>query len=1234
MLQGRLWKSSKMMLMLVLMWSLCINGVLPAHANASSGRLVFDFEDGTTQGWYGRGGKVTITSEATNGGRNVLHASERTANWQGPAYSLTSHMAEGVEYSFEAYVKLEAGAEDTAANMMINRISGGEPGYDVVAYGVTVSSDSWTKLSGTYTRPAGAEQVTLYFELPKSLGSFYIDNISLVSDQEEQSGYERIVSDFEDGTLQGWTGRGSTVVLGTSAVSANESTYGLEVKGRTTGWNGASLELSSFMEQGKTYRLSAWVRLPEGAAASTVSILIQRTTGGETFYERVAGSTARADRWVKVSGDYSLENPFESIAVYLEAFDAPTLDFYMDDVVVERIEGPPPVIPIVIQEDIPSLKDVFANYFRFGAALLVNEIEDADGPDAKLLKKHFNVLTAGNELKWDATEPREGQFNFTRSDKIVNFAVENGIEARGHTLIWHSQTPDWVFYDENNQLVSKEVLFARMKVHIETVMERYKGKIYAWDVVNEVLEPGHKQPNGLRNSLWYQIAGEEYIEEAFKLAHAADPDAKLYINDYNTHQPEKRQDLYNLIKRLQDKGIPIHGVGHQTHISIEGPSLTELNDMIAAFRDLGIEQEVTEMDMSVYTNDNQAYETFPEELSIKQAYRYQAIFDIFKQHSDQLKSVILWGKDDLNTWLRTFPVVRNNWPLLFDERMQAKYAYWALVDPGKVPLDPQTAFAANATINVDGLRDKSWSKTRQVVINDEENAAVSKLRTLWDANHLYVWADVYDRTVNENDAVHIYIDGNKGRTGEYEEDDAKYTFVRDAGGSQGAVPFNIIETEHGYSLEASIPIANGSVGKEIGFEVRIDNGTAQGLTHASWNDKYHKQDNDTSRFGVLRYVEAPRDTTALKGTPDIDGIIDSIWENTNEIETSRWVSGSSGATAKVKALWDDKYLYVLAQVTDPLLTKRSANVWEQDSIEIFVDQNNEKTESYQEDDGQYRINFDNEQSVSPASLSGNLNSAAVQTEEGYIIEAAISWNGAAPAIDDVIGFDVQVNDDQNDDGTRDSTAIWNDHTGESWRSTSGFGILTLTDTTTRISYTDEAFDSALRNARGGVLQLDAKVDNANDVAVEITAAQIRKAAAKGISSINLKTTMAELDIPFSAIGKTDKTIVVGIRTIGSGDWPAELSRKGVIRQMIDISIRAGDQELSSIGDKGVLLVRYPYLLQQKEIPGKIVVYAIGKDGRLEVIKQSHYEVGRQQAVFKTGQTGRFALVYAPVRITD
>ncbi|HLU21564.1 MAG TPA: endo-1,4-beta-xylanase, partial [Bacillaceae bacterium] len=585
--------------------------------------------------------------------------------------------------------------------------------------------------------------------IPPSMMSF--------AETEEES-LPQLKFDFEDGTTQGWGARGGSVILTPTADAAYSGDYGLHVSGRVDAWNGTTIDVTDFMEVGKTYSLSAWARLPEGMPSSGVSVLIERHTDGTAHYEHVNGKTASDDTWVLISGEYTLKHPVERISVYFEAFDEPELEFYLDDIVIQEVPAPE---PIVIEDDIPSLKDVFADHFKLGAAILSNEVEDPNGPDAQLLKKHYNSLTPGNELKWDATEPQEGVFNFTGSDKIVEFAEENGIAVRGHTLIWHSQTPNWVFYDDEGNLASKELLYERMKRHIETVMGRYKGKIYAWDVVNEVIEIGDRQPNGLRNSLWYQIAGEEFIEKAFEYAHAADPDAILYINDYNTHIPDRRDAMYDLVKRLKDKGIPVHGVGHQNHISITYPSLNEMDMMIEKFRDLGVRQEITELDMSIYSSDSQSYETFPYELQVEQALRYKDLFDIFKKHSDQLDAVIFWGKDDLNTWLRTFPVTRNNWPLLFDERMQAKLAYWALVDPTKLPAPIQELDANFGTPNIDGKKDLVWETVPAKSFNIADDIPVS-FKTLWDDENLYVWTEVKDKTVNKNDLVEIFIHDENG----------------------------------------------------------------------------------------------------------------------------------------------------------------------------------------------------------------------------------------------------------------------------------------------------------------------------------------------------------------------------------------------------------------------------------------------------------------------------------------
>ncbi len=489
---------------------------------------------------------------------------------------------------------------------------------------------------------------------------------------------------YEDGTTQGWTGRSTAETLTAAPEAARSGAFGLKVADRARGWHGATLDVTEQLEMGKTYVFTGWVKLPANSPNSRVYMTMQRTAGGNMFYEQLNYGTASSGSWVQIKAEYKYREPSDQLSIYFEIPDQPTLSFYLDDFALERL---PDAEPVVIEEGIPSLQDVFADDFLFGSAF--ENFELYSEPDRQLLAKHFNSVTPGNVLKWDATQPQEGVFQFGEADLAVQFAEDNGQQVRGHTLVWHNQTPDWVFRDANGNLVTKEVLFERMEDHIKTVVGRYKDSIYAWDVANEVIDAA--QPDGLRRSLWYQIAGEEYIEKAFIYAHEADPDALLYINDYNTHEPAKSQALYNLITRLQAKGIPIHGVGHQTHINIDYPQMSQIESSILRFAALGLRTEITELDIDIYTNSGQSYDTLPANLAQRQATRYKQLFDIFRRHSNLIDNVTVWGKDDGNTWLRKFPVNRNNWPLLFDERLQSKPAYWEIVNAAQPQVPPAPA---------------------------------------------------------------------------------------------------------------------------------------------------------------------------------------------------------------------------------------------------------------------------------------------------------------------------------------------------------------------------------------------------------------------------------------------------------------------------------------------------------------------------------------------------------------
>ena len=343
--------------------------------------------------------------------------------------------------------------------------------------------------------------------------------------------------------------------------------------------------------------------------------------------------------------------------------------------------------------DIPSLKDVFKDYWPIGAAIEPNE---TTGLHADLLKKHVNWLVAENAMKPDAIQPTEGNFNWTNADKLVAFAKENGMELRFHTLVWHSQVGAWFFLDEDGSPMvdetdpkkreaNKKLLLKRLDTHVRTIVSRYKDDIKSWDVVNEVIEPG--DPDGMRASNWYKIAGVDFIETAFRAAReAGGPDIKLYINDYSTDDMRKRDLLYDLVKSMLDKGVPIDGVGHQTHISVAGPSVFSIIDSMKKFAELGLDNIVTELDMSLYAwNDRSDYgDNIPAYVLKSQADKYQELFEAFKENKDILSGVMFWGITDAHTWLDGFPITRKDAPLLFDRQLHAKPAFWAIVDPSKL----------------------------------------------------------------------------------------------------------------------------------------------------------------------------------------------------------------------------------------------------------------------------------------------------------------------------------------------------------------------------------------------------------------------------------------------------------------------------------------------------------------------------------------------------------------------
>ncbi|MEK3786668.1 endo-1,4-beta-xylanase [Paenibacillus sp. FSL K6-1230] len=331
------------------------------------------------------------------------------------------------------------------------------------------------------------------------------------------------------------------------------------------------------------------------------------------------------------------------------------------------------------KSQVPKLKELFQEQFRhdflIGAAVSARTIHT----QRDLLVAHFNSITAENEMKFISVHPTEDEYTFEEADRIVSFAREHGMKMRGHTLVWHNQTSDWMFETHNGSRVDQETLLQRMKSHIRTVMSRYKQDIYAWDVVNEVI--ADEGDELLRPSRWLEIAGPDFIAKAFEYAHETDPDALLFYNDYNESDPQKSRKIHKLLQSLLEQGVPIHGVGLQAHWNLYEPGLDEIRAAIERYASLGLQLQITELDMSMYRFDDHRKDlTQPsEEMLELQARRYADVFELLKEYRQHVSSVTFWGAADDYTWLDDFPVRgRKNWPFLFDESHLPKPAFHQL----------------------------------------------------------------------------------------------------------------------------------------------------------------------------------------------------------------------------------------------------------------------------------------------------------------------------------------------------------------------------------------------------------------------------------------------------------------------------------------------------------------------------------------------------------------------------
>jgi endo-1,4-beta-xylanase len=350
----------------------------------------------------------------------------------------------------------------------------------------------------------------------------------------------------------------------------------------------------------------------------------------------------------------------------------------------------------------PALKDVFQDAFVVGAAVNAATVSGRDAASRALVLRHFGSITSENVMKAAPINPEPGVWNFGPADAFVEFGERHGLFIVGHTFVWHNQTPAWFFHDEAGGPNTPEAQIERMRQHIETVAGRYKGRVHAWDVVNEVID----NDGSYRPTAWVKAVGDgdELVKAAFRFASRYAPDAELYYNDFNAWRPAKRDGIVRLVKMLQAEGIRIDGVGMQGHWGLNYPKTEHIEAAIDAYAALGVKVMITELDVDVLplTREGQvigsvmrdpqfqreefeAYldpwpDSLPDAIEQQVADRWAELFRIFYSRRDKIDRVTFWGVHDGLSWKNNYPVPdRTNYPLLFGRDHQPKRAFDAVV---------------------------------------------------------------------------------------------------------------------------------------------------------------------------------------------------------------------------------------------------------------------------------------------------------------------------------------------------------------------------------------------------------------------------------------------------------------------------------------------------------------------------------------------------------------------------
>ena len=860
-------------------------------------------------------------------------------------------------------------------------------------------------------------------------------------------------------------------------------------------------DITENVSEGEEYEFSFWAKLSDDYNKELKDS--QKTVQFQPYYENgdgkqeydttglISGTSAQileAGKWTKFEGTYKIPSGAKKVVIRIleqgnwqEPGSCIMGKYYVANVSMKKITKPKPEIEENIPDWKASVTESLGNGSIAGTAIMSSEI--SDDTLMALVKKHFNAVTFGNELKPDAlfnyqigqsvdsttitfqgkelkvpvVNDKQENLDFSRADAMLDKILEwnnanpnDKIRVRGHVLVWHSQTPEWFFhedYDVAKPYADKETMNRRLEWFIFSVFDHYFGKaangkydglFYGWDVVNEAVNGNTYRDDKVisdasdtstsdtrhgSNSMWWRVyKSNEFIINAFKYANKYAPnDVELYYNDFGETDNTKCEGIVKLINDVKSAdGTRLDAFGMQAHYNVDGFSAAQFKSVAKKYAQAAGKVQLTELDFKASSTYDGTAATRESEYT-KMAYCHKNLYEAIKALKEEganVSGITVWGVIEPNSWLHSQSNLGGGasgsaqCPLLFDGNYKAKPAYWAYVDATK--LQP-----AIQKVTITEAKDGNIAGETYTI---DQGAVQAEFIPVWDADGLTVQVKVKDTTVNDADAVTVYVDPDNSAS---DITPHKVTVARTAAAAIAG----------GYQATVKVSMKGLKVAQQISLDVVVNNDGETG----SFNDLTGKQESSSKYYAVA--TMKPGIEKIPYGTISVDADADAAWGNAVNIPLT--INKGSEASADAKVLWDDDNLYVYATVNDAVLDKTGAQTHEQDSLEVFIDEDNGKTASYGEDDKQYRINYNNGQSFNGKKcLAENVKSATKTIDGGYVVEAAFKWTDIKPANGTKIGLEFQINDAK--DGKRIGTLSWYDETGMGWSGSNVYGTVELT----------------------------------------------------------------------------------------------------------------------------------------------------------------------------------------------